>query len=477
MGEEIAKSQFRPEDFSEFTRRLEAETRLLKERLEQKAFTFSEPMVGFELEAWLIDDRMAPAPVNEAFLKNLDNPCVVHELAKFNVELNTSPFAIHDQVLSNLHEELKRLWELCQDAARPLNAQIAMIGILPTLTPEMLTLSQMSSSQRYAALNEQIFKHRGGRPLTLNIHGEDHLRLSHDNVLLEATATSLQIHFNFPQEEAIHYYNASLLLSPSMAALAANSPFLFGKRLWDESRIPVFEQAVQVDEFSDPKGYSVGRVSFGSGFLKESIFELFEENLLRFPPLLPICFPEDPEKFHHLKLHNGTIWRWNRPLVGEDQKGSPQLRLEHRVAAAGPSVPDVIANVAFFVGALHHYTHQKTPPAERMEFDKVRESFYRAARHGLNAKVFWVGGKELPMAELLLQELIPHAQKGLKDLGVRKEDIKTFVEEIIVERVKKMQNGALWQRRALIQSGGDFSQTTQDYVRQQSSGLPVHEWS
>jgi gamma-glutamyl:cysteine ligase YbdK (ATP-grasp superfamily) len=477
MGEEIAKSRFCPEDFAEFKRRLEIETRLLKKLLEEKAFTFSEPKVGFELEAWLIDERMNPAPVNEPLLKNLNNPCVVHELAKFNVELNTSPFAIHNAVFSNLCQELNRLWELCQAAARPLNSQIAMIGILPTLQPEMLSLAHMTPSQRYAALNEQIMKHRGGRPLTLDIRGEDRLQIKHDNVMLEATATSLQIHFNIPQLEAIHYCNASLLLSPAMVALAANSPFLFGKRLWDESRIPVFEQAVQVDAFNDPKGFSVGRVSFGSGFLKESIFELFQENLQRYPPLLPICFSDGPEGFRHLKLHNGTIWRWNRPLVGEDHKGTPQLRLEHRVAAAGPSVPDVIANVAFFVGALHYYTHQKVPPGDRMEFDRVRESFYRAARDGLNAKVFWMEGREVPMRDLLLQELIPHAQKGLRDLGVSKEDIETFLEEIVVGRVQKMKNGALWQRHALERSGGDFRKMTEDYVLQQRAGLPVHEWS
>jgi gamma-glutamyl:cysteine ligase YbdK (ATP-grasp superfamily) len=477
MGEEIRQSQFRPEDFSEFQRRLESETLLLKEQLKRNVFTFSQPKVGFELEAWLIDERMEPAPFNEPFLRNLDNPCVVHELAKFNVELNTSPFTVHDQVFSELQQELKRLWELCQQAAHPLKAQMAMIGMLPTLRPSMLSLAQMSSSQRYRALNEQIFKHRGGKPLVLNIQGQDHLYMTHDNVLLESTATSLQIHFNVPQDEAIHYYNASLLLSPAMAALAANSPFLFGKRLWDESRIPVFEQAVQVDEYPDPQGYRIGRVSFGSGFLKESIFEIFEENLLRFPPLLPICFDETPEKFHHLKLHNGTIWRWNRPLVGTDVKGSPQLRLEHRVAAAGPSIPDVIANMAFFVGALHYYCHQKISPADQMEFFQVRESFYRAARDGLRSRIFWAGGKETSMQDLLVQELIPQAQKGLADLGVSKEDIQQFLGEILMGRVKKMQNGALWQRRALERSGGDFTKMTEDYMRHQGLGLPVHEWS
>jgi gamma-glutamyl:cysteine ligase YbdK (ATP-grasp superfamily) len=477
MGEEIGTSRFRSEDFAEFDRRLKAETDLLKDWLEQGAFTFSEPKVGFELEAWLVDGRMDPAPVNAPFLKSLNNPCVVHELAKFNVEINTSPFAIHNQIFSHLYQELKRLWKLCETAARPLDARMAMIGILPTLKPEMLSLGNMSDSQRYAALNEQIMRHRGGRPLALDIHGEDHLRIKHDNVMLESTATSLQIHFNIPQDKAIDYYNAALLLSPAMTALAANSPFLFGKRLWDESRIPVFEQAVQVDEFSDAKGYNVGRVSFGSGFLKKTIFELFEENLLRYPSLLPICYEESAGKFHHLKLHNGTIWRWNRPLVGEDAKGLPQLRLEHRVAAAGPSIPDVIANVAFFIGALHDYTHQKIRPGKGMEFEKVRESFYRAAREGLHAKVFWFRGKEIPMADLLLHELIPHAQRGLKALGVSQEDSKIFLEEIIVGRVRKMKNGARWQRAELEKSGSDFSKVTEHYLIHQRSGSPVHEWS
>jgi len=315
MGEEIETSFFKPRDFEEFQTQLRAETTLLREWFDNKAFTFTEPKVGFELEAWLVNKRLVPAPINEAFLKNLNNPCVVHELSKFNVELNTSPFAITGKVFSDLKAELERLWELCQQEAKPLGAQMVMIGMLPTLKPSMLSLENMSTSKRYEGLNEQIFKLRNGIPISLDVKGEDRLQIVHDNVMLEAAATSLQIHFNVPLEDSVSYYNASLILSPAMVALAANSPFLFGRRIWDESRIPVFEQAVNLDQFSDKKGFPVGRVSFGSGFLKNSFFELFQENLDRFSPLLPILFPRPRD--HIPRSPRDTVRRrpWFEPLL------------------------------------------------------------------------------------------------------------------------------------------------------------------
>jgi hypothetical protein len=62
-------------------------------------------------------------------------------------------------------------------------------------------------------------------------------------------------------------------------------------------------------------------------YARESILECFEANRTRYPVLLPAVMDEPPESLAHLRLHNGTIWRWNRPLIGFDEQG-------HRIAGS-----------------------------------------------------------------------------------------------------------------------------------------------
>lgn len=477
MGEEIGYRRFTERDFHAFAEKLGQETELLIKWLDGNSSASADPAVGFELETWLIDKNFQAAPVNEPFLKTLKNPAVVHELSRFNVELNSSPLPLRGGIFSKLQKELEGLWRECQSAAEKLQAEMIMIGILPTLRPDMLTLKNMSVSQRYAALNEQILKQREGRPLQLDIQGPDRLKISHDNVMLESTATSLQIHVNVPPAKAADFYNTALILSAPMVALTANSPCLFQKRLWDETRIPVFEQAVQLNEFPDKENFPVGRVTLGSGFLRESFAEIFRENLEKYPTLLPILFSDSPEQLKHLRLHNGTIWRWNRPLIGDPTAEAYPLRLEHRVAAAGPSIPDVLANVAFFSGLIYAMSLQDPPPATKLTFHHARENFYRAAQHGFNAEVIWLGGKKGKIRDLLLQELIPLAAGGLERLNVAPHDIRHFIAGVVKNRVEKGLNGATWQRKFLEKNKNDFLALTQAYVNQQRGGRPVHEWS
>jgi gamma-glutamyl:cysteine ligase YbdK (ATP-grasp superfamily) len=477
MGEEIKTWHFKEVDFQKFSEKLKEETSLVKRWFAEKSFSYEGPMVGFELEAWLVDKNFNPSPVNDTLIKSVRDPAVVHELSRFNVELNSSPHGLRGQVFSQLRKELENLWQDCVNGAAKLSAEVIMIGILPTLKSGDLNLKNMSPSQRYRALNEQVLLQRGGKPLTLDIHGEDDLQMTHDNVMLEATATSLQIHVDLPPARAHRYYNAALILSAPMVALAANSPFLFGKRLWDETRVPVFEQAVSVNEFRDQEDYPVGRVTLGTGYVKESLWEMFQENLERYPPLLPILYDEPAERLRHFNLHNGTIWRWNRPLIRLGDDGSRHLRLEHRVAAAGPSILDVIANIAFFTGALRSYAHQRKSPESCISFSQARENFYQAAREGFDAKIRWLDNRKICIRDLLLEELIPAAKEGLKALEVDGEEIAHYLQRIIRERVRSGQNGATWQRNFLREHGGDFYALAKSYVHQQGEGGPVHEWS
>ena len=341
MGQEIEASRFTQADFDAFEERLREETRLLETWFREDAFASTHKVAGFELEACLVDAGMRPAAIVEPFLERLNDPLVVPELATFNAEINGTPQRLQGDALSRLAAELEATWAHCGEAAAGLDARLAMIGILPTLAPGHLDMAYMTPLKRYRALNEQILHLRRGRRLNLDVRGRDHLHLEQQDVMTESAATSFQIHLKVTPEEAARVYNWSKVLSAPMVAVAANSPFLFGHDLWDETRIPLFEQAVSVGGsfFSE-------RVTFGLHYVRDSVLECFQGNLIRFPPLLPQIMDEPPERLAHLRLHNGTIWRWNRPLIGFDDSGAPHLRIEHRVVPAGPTVSDSIANAA-----------------------------------------------------------------------------------------------------------------------------------
>ncbi len=475
MGQEIGKERFSQHDFALFGERLRAETALLRHCFDTDALSHRHGIGGYELEAWLIDGNGRPAPINEAFLVGLDDAMVSPELSRFNVELNSSPRPVGGDFLRRMHDELLCNWERCRAAARPLAAELVMIGILPTVTESDLTLAQMSRLKRYQALNDQVLQMRQGRPLELDIQGEEHLRTCHGDVMLEAATTSLQLHLQVALPKAVRYYNAAQILSAPVVAMSANSPLLFGKRLWQETRIPLFEQAVAVGGIADAAAGPLRRVSFGSGYARHSLFELFRENLEHFPIMLPMRFDSPPTELSHLRLHNGTIWRWNRPLVGFDADGTPHLRLEHRVMAAGPSPVDSVANAALFFGLLHMLGEADVPPERRLDFAQARDNFYAAARFGLAAQVGWFDGVRCNVAELLQQHLLPLAREGLRRLGCDEEDIRDYL-DVIGERVRTGRTGAQWQLSVAERSGGDLAALVLRYLSQQNSGLPVHEW-
>lgn len=266
-------------------------------------------------------------------------------------------------------------------------------------------------------------------------------------------------------------FNASVVASAPILAVAANSPYLFGRELWEETRVPLFEQSVSVGGSE-----STRRVTFGLDYVSQSLLECFQANLERFPVLLPMNSDEPAEHFAHLRLHNGTIWRWNRPLIGFDDDGTPHLRVEHRVMPAGPSVADTIANAAFYFGLAHCLATQATPPEKEIPFAVAKDNFYAAARHGLDARVRWTGGRMGSVSDLIEQILLPEARDGLKRLGMDTSDSEHFL-GIIGERVRRGTNGARWQREFVARYGNDMRALCLAYRENQSSGLPVHQWS
>ncbi len=469
MGQEIPYQTFSSEDFYEFDIRLTRETRLLERMFAGDSFKSAHPVGGFELEAWLVDAQARPAPANVDFLQRLNNPEVVPELSQFNIEINVPPLILRGEALGRFAAHLQLNWQACRDTARTMGLDLMCVGIHPALRDSQLTLANMSRNERYRVLNEQVLSLRNARPITLELQGNTTLRTVHRDVMLEAATTSFQVHLQIPPTLAVAAYNAAQLVSAPLVAVSANSPFLFGADLWDESRIPLFEQAVDLGEMGGR------RVCLGDDYLQKSLLECFTDNLRLYPPLIPSRLNEPIETLPHLRLHNGTIWRWNRPIIGFSKTGQPHLRVENRVLPAGPTVNDMVANAAFYWGltwalATHERAWQKDLP-----FGKVRDNFYAAARHGFNCRLHWLDNQQHDCATLILDTLLPLAEKGLTGLGLAAGNISEYL-GIIAARTHSRQNGTAWQRAWVRQHGPDMEALSRAYLVQQWSGRPVHQW-
>jgi hypothetical protein len=464
MGEEIDSGDFTSADLARFARRLEQETALARELFATNAFCRSGHQLGFEIEAWILDHNYFPSPINGQVLERLNDPLAVPELSRFNLELNCHPLPLAGDALAQAHRALSSLWTSCNAAAHGLDANLVTIGTLPTIREDDMTLKNMSPLNRYYALNAEVLRQRGDRPLKIDISGRDHLVTEHRDLMMEAATTSFQIHLKAPAETAHLFYNASIAASGPILAAAGNSPFLFGKALWEETRIPLFEQAVVTP--------GAQRVTFGSGYAENSCLELFEENLRDYPVLLPVAFDAPPEALRHLRLHNGVIWRWNRPLIGFNGDGAPHLRIEHRILPAGPSLTDMVANAALYLGLVRSFAFSSPNGAGGLPFDVARRNFYAAARDGLEAMFFWPGYGEIAADRLLQELLLPAARRGLADFGLT--DLGFL--DVIEARLETRQTGAVWQRKALEARGGSVYELMADYCEGQRSGAPAHEW-
>lgn len=469
MGDEIEKTDFTDADFETFQARLRDETRLLREHLDDRGLSVRGPICGFELEAWLIDDQGRASPTNREYLARLDSPLVVPELAQFNVELNGSPTALQGHAFTRLQDELTTTFEQCRACASAMDLDLAIIGILPSVGHAQLTEAYMSNMARYRALNQQILAQRDGRPLELRIDGREKLRDRHDDVMLEAAATSFQIHLQVRPDNAVALFNASVLASAPMVAASANSPYLFGRCLWEETRIPVFEQAVNVGDGA------YHRVTFGQGFAVDSLYEFFEENLAHYATLIPAVHGDPDTRFSHVRFHNGTIWRWNRPLIGFDHDGTVHMRIEHRVVPAGPTIVDSIANAALYFGLVHFLAAQGDPVTAHYPFEQVKADFYSAARLGLEAQITWLDGKQYPLQSLFTHVLLPGARQALADLAIPQDEIDRYL-DIVEGRIASGRTGAAWQRNWVKRHGPDMEGLVKAYVERQKTGTPVHEW-
>ena len=478
MGQEIGAAGFSEADRAEFRDRLREETKRLKGWFDGRAFLETEaPSLGLEAEAWLVDADLMPAPRNDEFLAAAADPFMVHELSQFNFELNTPPVDLAGEGVGALESHLEALWAKARAVGEGIGVAPLMIGMLPTVRDDMLQPEWMSRSARYEALNDEVMRQRYAGDTHIQIEGADALVLERHNVMIEAACTSIQVHLQTNQLDAKRLYNACVAVAAPLVAVAANAPFLYGRSLWADTRITTFEQAAACMSFRDMHGRDVGRVTLGAGYIRHSLLELFLENLDGYPVLLPALSDVDPDQLAHLRLQNGTVWRWVRPVIGLGEDGRPpHLRIEHRVMSAGPTIADVAANTALCCGLAAAYAAREIPIEEEIAFEDARTNFYAAARHGLDARVKWTD-TEGGLQELMLERLIPEAREGLARLGVAPDLIRRTIDETIHPRVLSGRTGAAWQRSFVDLHGPDFQALTERYLDQQKLGRPVHEWT
>lgn len=446
--------------------------------------------IGAEQELALVRADFDPAPVGPELLEALNEPKATTEIGRFNMEFNLDPARLTGPVLGRMEREILELLTRARIAAHALDAQPILIGILPTLQLEHLTRDFITPKPRYFALDERITKARGGA-YNIRIKGIDELKFTHDNVLVEGLNTSFQLHYQVdPEDFALAYNTAQLITAPCLAA-AANSAVLFGKRLWHETRIAIFEQAVDTSGADMPSQRDVlKRVRFGERWVEDSVLEIYRDDVARFRSLFSAGSEEDAigmvergevPKLHGLQTHNSTVYRWNRPCYGITE-GKPHLRIENRVQPAGPSVGDEIANAALWFGLMVQIPKVYPDLTQRIPFEHARANFVASARNGLHFKMHWFDDTSVSVRDLLLDELIPLARTGLRSCGVDERDIVHYM-GVLEARVASGRNGARWMLDSVakIHERGTraerLSTLTAATISRQNSGLAVHEWS
>jgi gamma-glutamyl:cysteine ligase YbdK (ATP-grasp superfamily) len=488
MGQEVDQQEFSRADRTAHREKVRRCLDVFALMLRQSHFEAEDPMTGLEIEFNLVDDDGRPSLKNAEALAAIANPDFQTELGQFNLEINVAPRRLGDRGITGFEADLRASLNDAEARASEVGAHLVMIGILPTLEAGHLSPATISPNPRYRLLSDQILDARG-EDIAISISGAERLQTTSESIMPEAACTSTQLHVQVSPEDFPSYWNASQAIAGIQLAIGANSPYLLGKDLWAETRIPLFEQATETRS-EELKAQGVRpRVWFGERWIT-SIFDLFEENVRYFPALLPITEDEDPlavleaggtPSLHELRLHNGTIYRWNRPVY-DVAGGAPHLRVENRVLAAGPTVADTMANAAFYFGLARALAEDERPLWSQMSFSAAEENFHVAAREGIEAQVYWPGIGQVSATELALRRLLPLAREGLQRWGVDADESDRLL-KIIEGRCSSGRNGASWFRarvHAREADGKDRAEalrlTLLEYRERMHSNEPVHTW-
>jgi CBS domain-containing protein len=492
MGEHTIDPDLDEGRLQTFTRALLSDLHALEFMLEHNLLETDANRIGAEQELFLIDGDFGASPVAMEVLQLANDPRLTTEIAQFNLEANLTPRRLEGRCLHLLEQELKQLLAIARRAANAVGSDVLLAGILPTLQKRDLTLDNMTPNPRYYQLNRSITRLRSG-PFSIHMKGVDELQLSSDNIMMESCTTSFQIHIQVNPLDFANQYNVAQLITAPVLAAAVNSPILFGYRLWQETRLALFQHSTDARSPTQQVRSHPTRVSFGERWLSRSVIELFHDQIARFRVIMMTTPDEEPARvlgrgeiplLSALRIHNGTIWPWNRACYGIT-KGKPHLRIENRALPSGPTTVDEVANTAFFAGLMHSIGEEYGEIARLMSFDEAKGNFYRAARHGLSAQFTWVDGVSHSASALILKHLLPLARHGLKKCGVDLMDIQYYL-GIIEERVRSGQTGSQWvvkSLKALVStddspSPKDVRQRilTSTMLARQKQGDPIHLW-
>ncbi len=489
MGEQDVTGGKDDAELRAFMRAILADVHALEHIIDNGMVERGVRRIGAEQEMFLVDETLSAAPLATQVLETANDPRLTTELAQFNLEANLSPQDFNGDCLHKLEAELTEVLEVARRAAAEHDARIVLAGILPTLRKPDLSLSNMTPFPRYFALNKAMHRMRGGQDFQVLIKGKDELEMSHDNVMFEAANTSFQIHFQVSAEEFAKLYNVAQVVTAPVLACSVNSPVLMGKRLWNETRVALFHHSVDTRNEAHKARSARPRVGFGDRWVDDSVLEIFREDIARFRVVLSSALDEDPmealrqgrvPELKALRLHNGTVYRWNRPCYGVVDN-IPHLRIENRALPAGPTVIDEVGSAAFYFGLMAGLSDLAPDVRKVMEFEEARHNFFSSARYGLDARLNWIDGRVYDASDLVLSELIPLARAGLEQSGIRREDIDRYI-GVVEERVSRKVTGAQWAITSLAAMPQDGPRDARSralvaaMLEHQRAGDPVHTW-
>lgn len=490
MGELNVRLAANTKEKQLFVKQLLQDVKALERMIDEDWFETEDMHIGAEQELCLVDSHCKPAPVNLEVIEAIGDELVTSELARFNLEYNLDPVPFRGDAFSRMEGQVQGLYNKVRAEAERQGVEPVLVGILPTIRKFDVSLENLTPLDRYRALMDALNAMRAD-DLELKIRGIDELRVKHDSPLLEGCNTGFQVHLQVRPDEFAELYNIAQLLLGPVLAVSAFSPMLFGKRLWFETRVALFQQSIDTRTTSDYLRTQSPRVLFGHHWLKDTILEIYREDIARHRVLLSTDLDEDvfrkmkegvTPKLRALSIHNGTVYRWNRPCYGVSPSGKPHLRIENRILPAGPTIPDEMASAALWLGLMRGVHKAYGNPAKHMAFEEVGHNFLAASRTGINSKLSWFGAQQIGVSELVQKELVPLAREGLTGQGIDKADIDRYM-DLILARVEKHQTGAQWMLNSFTNMARErrsqediLRNITASMIKHQQANLPVHEW-
>jgi CBS domain-containing protein len=488
MGEHQVEQNTDHHSMRGFMKSLLGDLGALEQMLETGRIESGVRRIGAEQEMFLVDSNFRPAPVATEVIERVKDPRVSTEIARFNLEANLTPRLFAGDCFRRMEAEVKDVIELVREGARESGADVLLAGILPTLQRSDLTLDNITPCPRYYQLNDAVMRLRGGA-ISVHIKGLEEVNVSSDNIMLLSSNTSFQVHLQVGPAEFVPLYNMAQAVTAPVLAAAVNSPLWLGNRLWQETRLALFQHSADARTRAQQERGFPTRVGFGERWLEGSVIELFREDIARFRPILTAEAEEDSldvlarggvPRLRALCLHNGTVWWWNRPCYGVSE-GKAHLRIENRVIPSGPTTLDEMANAAFFTGLMTALPEEYGAIDRRLTFDDAKSNFWAAARHGLGAQFNWIDGQSYTSSALILEHLLPLARAGLKAQKIDAADIDLYL-GTLEDRVRTGQTGAQWALSSLASMGTKGTRDMRHRAlasamhEQQRSGEPVHRW-